>query len=91
MQLKHIKQSIKNKHSNNGNKQLRNNYAINVTSEYKNIIANRKFKLEIRDSLKDISVNKELQKTLLRRWIKKGNTKEMFYRLGALKVLQLLK
>lgn len=91
MQLKHIKQSIKNRHSHNGNKTARNNYRIVVTSEYKNTIANRKFKLEVRDSLKDITITQELQKTLLRKWIKKGNTKESFYKLGALKVLQLLK
>ena len=91
MLLKHIKESIKQKHSNNGDKSLKNNYCINVTNEYRNIVANRKFKLAIRDSLKDYNITKDLQKTLLRKWIKQGGCKESFYALGSLKVLSLLK
>lgn len=91
MLLKHIKESIKQKHSNNGDKNLRNNYCINTTNEYRNIVANRKFKLAIRDSLKDYNITKDLQKTLLRKWIKQGGCKKSFYALGSLKVLSLLK
>lgn len=91
MLLKHIKESIKQKHSCNGDKNTRNNYCINVTNEYKNIVANRKFKLDIRDSLKDYNITKDLQKTLLRKWIKKGGCKKSFYALGSLKVLEILK
>ena len=61
MLIKHIKQSIKNKHANNGNKNLRNNYRIGVTNQYRNIIANRKFKLEVRDSKKDLLITDDIK------------------------------
>lgn len=91
MQLKHIKEIIKNKHANSGNKSLRNNYQIGITNEYKNIIANRKFKLFIRDSIKDLNITPELQKTIYRKARKKGYTKKDIEKIGCLKLLQLLK
>lgn len=91
MQLKHIKEIIKNKHANNGNKALRNNYQIGITNEYRNIIANRKFKLFVRDSIKDLNITPELQKTIYRKARKKGYTKKDIEKIGCLKLLQLLK
>lgn len=91
MLLKHIKEGIKQKHSCNSDKNLRNSYCINTTNEYRNIIANRKFKLAVRDSLKDYNITKDLQKTLLRKWIKQGGCKKSFYALGTMKVLSILK
>lgn len=91
MQLKHIKECIKNKHSKQGNKALRNNYQIGVTNEYRNIIANRKFKLFIRESIKDINITPELQKTIYRKARKKGYTKKDIEKIGCLKLLQILK
>lgn len=91
MRIKYIKEIIKNKHANNGNKALRNNYQIGVTAEYKNIIANRKFQLAVRDSIKDIVITQDLQKTIYRKARKKGYTKKDIEKIGCLKLLQLLK
>lgn len=91
MQIKYIKESIKNKHANSGNKTLRNNYQIGVTNEYKNIIANRKFKLFIRDSIKDLNITPDLQKTIYRKAKKAGLSKQQIQKIGCLKLLQLLK
>lgn len=91
MQLKHIKQCIKNKHSKNGNKSLRNNFQINITAEYRNIIANRKFKLAVRDSIKDLNITQDLQKTIYRKAKKAGLSKQQIEKIGYLKLLQLLK
>ena len=91
MRLKYIKESIKNKHSKQGNKSLRNNYAINVTNQYKNIVANIKFQLFIKDSIKDLNIDKDLQKTIYRKARKKGYTKKQIESIGCLKLLQILK
>lgn len=88
MQLKYIKESIKQKHACNGSKNLRNNYTINIPASYKNLIANRKFKLAIDESLKDINIDKALSKKIYRLAKKKGiNTKGV----GIVKLLQLVK
>lgn len=89
MQLKHIKEIIKNKNSKGGSN--KNNYKIGITAEYKNIIANRKFKLALRDSIKDITVNKDLLKTVYRKAKKAGYTKQQINKIGCLKLIQLLK
>ena len=91
MQLKHIKQSIKNKHSNNGNKSLRNSYRINVTNSYRQVIANRKFKLAIRDSKKDLVITQEIKDIILEKWIKQGYKKSDISKIGILKALEILK
>lgn len=90
MQLKYIKQCIKNKHA-KSNKQNKNNYQINITEEYRNIIANRKFKLALRDSIKDINITEELQKTIYRKAKKAGLNKQQINKIGCLKLLQILK
>ena len=91
MQIKHIKQSIKNKHSNNGNKALRNPYRINVTNSYRQVIANRKFKLAIRDSKKDLVITQEIKDIILDKWIKQGFKKSDISKIGILKAMQILK
>lgn len=91
MRLKYIKQCIKNKHSITGNKTLKNNYQINITEEYRSIIANRKFKLAIKDSIKDISIPSDLQKTIYRKAKKQGLSKQQITKIGCLKLLQMLK
>lgn len=88
MLLKHIKESIKQKHSNNGNKSLRNNYIINTTNKDRNRWANRKYQLEVRDSVKDRQINKDLLKTVTR-LAKKHNID--IKKLGTLKTLEILK
>ena len=91
MKLKHIKQSIKNKHSNNGNKNLKNNYCINVTNQYREVIANRKFKLELNDSLKDLAITEEIKDIIIEKWVEKGYKKTDLVKIGILKALQILK
>lgn len=91
MLLKHIKESIKQKHSNNGNKSLRNNYTIGVTNKDRNRWANRKYLLEVRDSLKDRQVNPELLKTIYKRAKKQGLTRQQVNKIGVLKVISILK
>ena len=91
MLLKHIKESIKQKHSNNGNKSLRNNYTINTTNKDRNRWANRKYLLEVRDSLKDRQINPELLKTIYKQAKKKGLTRQQVNTFGVLKTLQYLK
>lgn len=91
MQLKHIKESIKNKHSNNGNKALRNPYRINVTNSYRQVIANRKFKLAIRDSKKDLAITPELKDIIIDKWTKQGFNKSDITKIGILKAVQILK
>ena len=91
MQLKHIKQAIKNKHSNNGNKNLRNPYRINVTNSYRQVIANRKFKLALRDSKKDLVITQEIKDIILEKWIKQGFKKSDITKIGILKALEILK
>lgn len=90
MQLKYIKQCIKNKHA-KGNKQNKNNYQINITAEYRNIVANRKFQLSVRDSIKNINIPEELQKTIYRKAKKQGLSKQQINKIGCLKLLQILK
>lgn len=91
MQLKHIKESIKQKHSNNGNKNLRNSYRINVTNQYRQVVANRKFKLSVRDSLKDLSITQEVKDIILDKWTKQGFKKSDITKIGILKALEILK
>lgn len=91
MLLKHIKESIKQKHSNNGNKSLRNNYTIGVTNKDRNRWANRKYQLEVRDSVKDRQVSPELLKTIYKRAKKQGLTRQQVNTFGVLKTLQYLK
>lgn len=91
MLLKHIKESIKQKHSNNGNKSLRNSYVIGVTNKDRNRWANRKYKLEVRDSLKDRQVNPELLKTIYKQAKRQGLTRQQVNKIGVLKVVSLLK
>ena len=91
MQLKHIKQSIKNKHSCNGSKSLRNSYRINVTNSYRQVIANRKFKLAIRDSKKDLIITQDLKDIILEKWTKQGFNKSDITKIGILKAMQILK
>ena len=91
MLIKHIKQSIKNKHSNNGNKNLRNNYRIGVTNQYRNIIANRKLKLELRDSKKDLLITDDIKDIILNKWIEKGYNKKDISKIGIFKALEILK
>lgn len=91
MQLKHIKESIKNKHACNGNKNLRNPYRINVTNSYRQVIANRKFKLALRDSKKDLVITQELKDIILEKWTKQGFKKSDISKIGILKALEILK
>lgn len=91
MLLKHIKESIKQHHSNNGNKSLRNSYVIGVTNKDRNRWANRKYKLEVRDSLKDRQVNPELLKTIYKQAKRQGLTRQQVNKIGVLKVVSLLK
>lgn len=91
MQLKHIKESIKQKHSCNGNKNTRNNYAINITNQYKQVIANRKYKLTVRDSLKDLIITQEIKDIILEKWIEKGYNKKDISKIGIFKALEILK
>lgn len=91
MKLKHIKESIKNKHACNGNKNLRNSYRINVTNSYRQVIANRKFKLSIRDSKKDLVITQELKDIILDKWTKQGFKKSDISKIGILKALEILK
>jgi hypothetical protein len=91
MLIKHIKQSIKNRHSNNGNKNLRNNYRIGVTNQHRNIIANRKFKLEVRDSKKDLLITDDIKDIILDEWIKQGFNKSDISKIGIIKAMQILK
>ena len=91
MQLKHIKESIKQKHSNNGNKSLRNPYRINVTNSYRQVIANRKFKLAVRDSKKDLVITPELKDIIIDKWTKQGFKKSDITKIGILKALALLR
>ena len=91
MQLKHIKQSIKNKHSCNGNKNLRNPYRINVTNSYRQVIANRKFKLALRESKKDLVITPEIKDIILEKWTKQGFKKSDISKIGILKALEILK
>ena len=91
MKIKHIKQSIQQKHSNNGNKSLRNNYRINTTNQYRNIIAKRKFNLDIRDSLKDLSISLEVRDMIIKEWTARGYKKSDLTKIGILKALEILK
>lgn len=91
MLLKHIKESIKQKHSNNGNKSLRNNYIIGVTNKDRNRWANRKYQLEVRDSVKDRQVNPELLKTIYKQAKKQGLTRQQVNKIGVLKAISILK
>ena len=91
MQLKHIKESIKQKHSNNGNKSLRNPYRINVTNSYRQVIANRKFKLSIRDSKKDLVITPEIKDIIINKWTKQGFKKSDISKIGIFKALALLR
>lgn len=91
MLLKHIKESIKQHHSNNGNKSLRNNYNINVTNKDRNRWANRKYQLEIRDSVKDRQINPELLKTIYKQAKRQGLTRQQVNKIGVLKTMTLLK
>lgn len=91
MQLKYIKESIKQKHANNGDKSLKNSYRINVTNSYRQVIANRKFKLAIRDSKKDLLITPELKDIILDKWTKQGFKKSDITKIGILKALEVLK
>ena len=91
MLLKHIKESIKQQHSNNGNKSLRNSYTINVTNKDRNRWANRKYQLEVRDSLKDRQVSSELLKTIYKQAKKQGLTRQQVNKIGVLKTMALIK
>ena len=91
VKLKQIKQAIKNKNSNNGNKNNRNNYKINVTNQYRQVIANRKFKLSVRDSLKDITITQELRDIIINKMIAKGFKKSDITKIGILKALEIVK
>ena len=81
VKIRQLKQAIKNKHDCNGNKNNRNNYRINVTNQYRQVIANRKFKLSIRDS-RDIIIDK---------MIAKGFKKSDITKIGILKALEIVK
>lgn len=91
MLLKHIKESIKQHHSNNGNKSLRNNYVINVTNKDRNRWANRKYQLEVRDSLKDRQISPELLKTIYKQAKRQGLTRQQVNKIGVLKVISILR
>ena len=91
VKLKQLKQAIKNKHSNNGNKNNRNNYKINVTNQYRQVIANRKFKLSVRDSLKDITITPDLRDIIIDKMIAKGFKKSDITKIGILKALEIVK
>lgn len=91
MLLKHIKESIKQKHSNNGNKSLRNNYIISVTNKDRNRWANRKYQLEVRDSIKDRQVNQDLLKTIYKQAKRQGLTRQQVNKIGVLKTMALLR
>lgn len=87
MQIKYIKESIKQKHACNGSKNTRNNYQIKTPASYKALIANRKFNLSIKESCKDIAVDKKLEKFIYRKAKKAG----LDTRVGTLKLIQMLK
>ena len=91
VKIKQIKQAIKNKHDCNGNKNSRNNYRINVTNQYRQVIANRKFKLSVRDSLKDITITQELRDIIINKMIAKGFKKSDITKIGILKALEIVK
>ena len=91
MQIKHIKESIKQKHSNNGNKNARNSYRIITTNQYRQVIANRKHKLSVRDSLKDLAITQDIKDIILSKWIEKGYNKKDISKIGIFKALEILK
>ena len=91
MQLKYIKQSIKNNHACNGSKNTRNSYKINVTNKDRYIKACDSFKQSVNDSLKDLSVNSNLEKFIYKKAIKAGLSKQQINKIGTLKLIQLLK
>ena len=91
MQIKHIKEYIKQKHSNNGNKNARNNYRIITTNQYRQVIANRKYKLTVRDSLKDLTITQDIKDIILEKWTAKGFNKKDISKIGILKALEILK
>lgn len=91
VKVKQLKQAIKNKHDCNGNKNNRNNYRINVTNQYRQVIANRKFKLSVRDSLKDITITPDLRDIIINKMIAKGFKKSDISKIGILKALEIVK
>ena len=91
MQIKHIKESIKQKHSNNGNKNARNSYRIITTNQYRQVISNRKHKLSVSDSLKDLAITQDIKDIILSKWIEKGYNKKDISKIGIFKALEILK
>lgn len=90
MQLKHIKESIKQKHSNSGNKTLRSANRILVTNKDRERYAKRKFNLQIRDGLSGGGIDNTIKKTIKRQWIKQGGTIEQLHKVGYKKALAML-
>lgn len=91
MQLKYIKQAIKNNHSCKGSKNTRNNYQINVTNKDRYKKACDNFKESFDKSLKDIAINSKLEKFIYKKAIKAGLSKQQINKIGTLKLIQLLK
>lgn len=90
MLLKHIKESIKQKHSNNCDKSLKNNYQIITTNKDRTRYANRKFKLYLRDNLSGGGIDESLKKVIKKQWIKQGGTVKQLHQVGYKKALAML-
>lgn len=91
MLIKHIKESIKQKHSNNGDKSLRNNYQIITTNKDRTRWANRKYKLYLRDNLNGGGIDESLKKVIKKQWIKQGGTVKQLHQVGYKKAISILK
>lgn len=91
MLIKHIKESIKQKHSNNGNKSLRSNYRITTTNKDRVRYANRKFNLFLRDNLNGGGIDDSIKKAIKKQWIKQGGTVKQLHQVGYKKALSILK
>lgn len=87
MQLKHIKQSVRNK-LHKGNKNNRTNYRIVKTQEYKNIIGNRKFRLSVKEN--NNGIDKDILEHIKTQWIKQGYNLKDFNKIGVIKCINIL-
>lgn len=90
MLLKHIKESIKQRHGNNGNKALKNSNRILTTNKDRLRYANRKFNLYLRDNLAGGGIDNTIKKTIKKQWIKQGGTIEQLHKIGYKKALSIL-
>lgn len=91
MQLKHIKESIKQRHGNSGNHALRNNHQIITTNKDRERYAKRKYNLFLRDNLNGGGINEDIKKAIKKQWLKKGGDIKTLHKIGYNKALSVLK